>query len=90
MGQGDSKSRRSSCSFNPSPECERSAAKRYYQDYEITPFLQSTQAWKWREEEEQQQYADKFKMKKDVVQKNSTNCVDRNADDAVDLSADIP
>ena len=41
-------------------------------------------------EEEQQQYVDKFKMKKDVVQKDSTNCVDRDANDAVDLSADIP
>ena len=29
-------------------------------------------------------------MKKDVVQKDSRNCVDRDADDAVDLSADIP
>ena len=46
MGQGDSKSRRSSCSFNPSLELERSAAKRYREDYEMTPFLQSTQAWK--------------------------------------------
>ena len=29
-------------------------------------------------------------MKKDVVQKNSRNCVDRDTDDPVDLSADIP
>ena len=28
-------------------------------------------------------------MKKDVVQKDSTNCVDRDADDAVNLSAGI-
>ena len=52
MGQGDCKSRRSSCSFNPSPEHERSAAKRYHEDYDMTLFLQSTQAWKWRVEEE--------------------------------------
>ena len=77
--------------FNPSLERERSAAKRYREDYEMTLFSQSTQAWKWRlEEEERQRYADKFKMKKDVVQKDSRNCVDRDADDAVDLSADIP
>ena len=41
-------------------------------------------------EEERQQYVDKFKMKKDVVQKDSTNCMDRDADDAIDLSADNP
>ena len=29
-------------------------------------------------------------MKKDVMQKDSTNYVDRYADDAVDLTADIP
>ena len=40
------------------------------------------------EEEDWQQYADKFKM--DVVEKDPTKCVDRNADDVVDLSADIP
>ena len=57
----------------------------------MIPFSQSTQAWKRRlEEEERQRYADKFKMKKNVVQKDSRNCVDRDADDAVDLSADIP
>ena len=57
----------------------------------MTLFSQSTQAWKWRlEEQEQQRYADKFKMKKDVVQKDSRNYVDRDSDDAVDLSADIP
>ena len=30
--------------FNPSLECERSVAKRHREDYEMTPFLQSTQA----------------------------------------------
>ena len=57
----------------------------------MTPFSQSTQVWKWRlEEEERQRYADKFKMKKNVVQKDSRNCVDRDADDVVDLNVDIP
>ena len=77
--------------FNPLPKYEKSAAKRYRDDYEMTPFSQSTQAWKWKlEEEERQRYADKLKMKEDVLQKDSTNCMDRDADDAVDLSADIP
>ena len=34
--------------FNPSLERERSAAKRYLEEYEMTPFLQSIQVWKWR------------------------------------------
>ena len=41
--------------FNPSPKYERGAAKGYREDYERTPFLQSTQAWKWRLEEEEWQ-----------------------------------
>ena len=74
--------------FNPSSERERSVVKRYHDDYEITPFSQSTQAWKLRiEEEDRQQYVDKFKM--DVVEKDPTKCVGGDADDVVDLSADI-
>ena len=30
--------------FNPSPEHGVNGAKRFHDDYEITPFLQSTQA----------------------------------------------
>ena len=45
--------------FNLSPECGVSGAKRFRDDYEITPFLQSTQAWKSRLEEEDRQRYDK-------------------------------
>ena len=36
--------------FNPSLEGGLSDAKRFRDDYEITLFSQSTQAWKWRME----------------------------------------
>ena len=36
--------------FNPSPKGGLSGAKQFRDDYEIIPFLQSTQAWKWRME----------------------------------------
>ena len=40
------------------------------------------------EEEDRQRYADNFKMY--VVEKDPTKCMDGDADDVVDLSADIP
>jgi hypothetical protein len=56
--------------FNPLPECERnekSAAERYCPKYVMTLFSQSTQAWKWRvEQDERQRSADKLR-KEDVV-----------------------
>ena len=54
--------------FNPSSKRERSVVKQYRDDCEMTPFSQSIQAWKLRvEDEDEQQYADKFKM--NVVEK---------------------
>ena len=41
--------------FNPSLEHGVSGAKRFRDDYEITPFSQSTQAWKSKLEEEDRQ-----------------------------------
>ena len=74
--------------FNPSSKRERSVVKQYRNDYEMTPFSQSTQTWKLRVEEDRQQYTDKFKV--DVVEKDPTKCLGGDADDMVDLSADIP
>ena len=75
--------------FNPLPECERnekSATKRFCDEYVMTPFSQSTQAWKWRiEEEDQKKYADKLKRQADMV-----DPVNYKVYDVVDLSADIP
>ena len=49
--------------FNPSPECGMSGAKQFCDDYEITPFSQSTQAWKSRlEEKDRQRYVKRIKM----------------------------
>ena len=43
--------------FSPSPEHDIGAANQYNDDYELTSFLQSTQAWRWRMQEEQKRYA---------------------------------
>ena len=37
--------------FNLLPECDIGVAKRYNNDYEMTSFLHSTQAWRWKVEE---------------------------------------
>ena len=48
--------------FNPSPERGVSGANRFRDDYEITPFSQSTQAWKSRlEEDDRQRYVKRIK-----------------------------
>ena len=53
----------------------------------MTPFSQSTQAWKLRAEEDQRRYAAKFEI--DAVKKNLTKSVGGDPNDVVDLSADI-
>ena len=75
--------------FNPLSEREVSAAKQYRDDYEMTSFLQSTQAWKWREEEEQQQYVEQVRMRVDRVQQQVDALVQCEVDDVIDLSVDI-
>ena len=75
--------------FNPLPERERnekSAAERFRDEYVMTSFSRSTQAWKWRvEEEDWKWYVDKFKRRADVV-----DPVNYEVYDVVDLSVDIP
>ena len=76
--------------FNPSPERERderSARDRFRDDYVMTPFSQSTQAWKLRAEEDQRRYAVKFEI--DAVEKDLTKSVGGDPNNVVDLSADI-
>jgi hypothetical protein len=34
--------------FNPSPEHDKSTRKQCSDDYELTPFLQSIQVWRWK------------------------------------------
>ena len=77
--------------FNPSPECGVNGAKQFCDDYEITPFLQSTQAWKSRlEEEHRQQYVERIKIRPEKMQKRFEVIVECKMFDAVDLSLDIP
>lgn len=76
--------------FNPSPERkrdERSAIERFRDDYVITPFSQSTQAWRMRAEEDRRRCAAKFEI--DAVEKDLTKSVGGDPNDVVDLSADI-
>jgi hypothetical protein len=76
--------------FNPSPERERderSDIERFRDDYVITPFSQSTQAWRMRAEEDRRRCAAKFEI--DAVEKDLTKSVGGDPNDVVDLSADI-
>ena len=77
--------------FNPWPERGVSGAKRFHDDYKITPFSQSTQAWKSRlKEEDRQRHVKRIKMRQEKVQKRSEAIVQCEMFDAVDLSSDIP
>ena len=42
--------------FNSSPEHDIGATNRYSDDYELTPFSQSTQPWRWMMQGEQKRY----------------------------------
>ena len=76
--------------FNPAKEHGVSGVKRYRDDYEMTPFSQSTQAWKSRvEEEEQQQYAERLRMRADRVQEQMESTTGCKVEDVIDLRADI-
>jgi hypothetical protein len=56
--------------FNPSPEFEFVAGNRGSDDYELTPISLSTQAWRWRVQEEQKQYEKNEKKHADVPEKD--------------------
>ena len=76
--------------FNATPERERderSARDRFRDEYVMTPFSQSTQAWRMRAAEEQRRYADNFEI--DAVEKDHTQCVGGDLNDLIDLCADI-
>src|SRR6202022_2803281 len=57
--------------FNPSPKHDNGVGKQCSDDYELTPFSQSTQAWRWRVQEEQKQYEKKKKKQEDVPEKDA-------------------
>ena len=77
--------------FNPLPKRGVSVAKQFCDDYEIIPFLQSTQVWKSRlKEEDRQRYAERIKMQSKKIQKRFEAIVECEMFDADDLSTDIP
>ena len=57
--------------FNPSPEHDIGAVNRYSDDYEMTPFSQSTEAWRFRVKEEQKRSAKNDKRRADVPEKDA-------------------
>jgi hypothetical protein len=56
---------------NLSPEFSFAAGNRSSDDYDLTPFSQSTQAWRWRTREEQKQREQKEKRQEDVPEKDA-------------------
>ena len=77
--------------FNPSPKGGLSGAKRFRDEYEIIPFSQSKQAWKWRmEQEERKRYVEWVRMRGEKVPKKLEATVECDMFEAVDLSIDIP
>ena len=71
--------------FNPSPEYDIGDGNQYSDAYEITPFLHSTEAWRWKKQEEHKQYAKYEKRRADVLG-YATRCIDSEADDAAKLN----
>ena len=77
--------------FNLSLECEVSGAKQYYDDYKMTPFLQSIQTQKWKiEEEEIKHKVEQIKMRAKKVQKKLEATIKCKVVDAVNMSTYIP
>ena len=62
--------------FNSSPEFEFRPANQVSDDYELTPFLQSTQARRWKMHEEQKRSAKNDKRRADCQPKTlNLDCV---------------
>ena len=73
-------------SFNPLPKHNISAINQNNDDYDLTPFSQSTQAWRWRMQEEQKQYAKNDKRRANMLENDATRCMNSEADDACELN----
>ena len=72
--------------LNPFPEHDIGAGKQNSNDFDLTPFLQSTQAWRWRIQEEQKSYAKNDKRRANVLEKDATRCMNSETDDAGELN----
>ena len=57
--------------FIPSPERDIRAGNQCSDDYDLTPFSQSTQARRWRMQEEQKQNTKKVRWHFDVLEKDA-------------------
>ena len=73
---------------NPLPKHDIGVGNRYSDDYELTPFLQSTQTWRWRVQGEQKRYVKNDKRRADVLEKDATRCMNGEANNAIDLNED--
>jgi tRNA(Leu) C34 or U34 (ribose-2'-O)-methylase TrmL len=58
-------------SFNPSLKYDKRAGNQCNDDYELTPFSQFTQTWRWRMQKEQRQYTKNKKRQANVHEKMS-------------------
>ena len=56
--------------FNSSPDFEFVVENQSSDDYKLTPFSQSTQAWRWRVQEEHKQYENFEKRQVDLPEKD--------------------
>jgi hypothetical protein len=75
--------------FTPSPKYDICAGNQCSDDYELTPFLQSTQAWRWKMQEVQKQYTKNKKRRANVQEKDVTRCMNSESNDAAELNVDI-
>ena len=74
--------------FNPLSEHDIGATNQYSDDYELTPYLQSIQARRWKMQEEQKQYAKNDKRQANMQEKDETKCMNNEANDTTDLNED--
>jgi hypothetical protein len=67
--------------FNPSPKHDINARNQYSDDYELTSFFQSIQAWRWTIQDEQRYYVKNEKKRAEVLEKDVTRCMNSEIDD---------
>jgi hypothetical protein len=72
--------------FTPLPKYDIGVANRNNDNYKLTPFLQFTQAWRWKVQEEQKRYAKNESRRADVLDKNATRGMNGEANQTIDLN----
>ena len=56
--------------FTPSPEHNKCAGNQCSDNHKLTPFSQSTQAWRWRMQDKRKQYEKNQKKRADVLKED--------------------